>query len=92
MSAFPDRWFGATGRKVPAIALEGTIDVDDALVLDSIADLAALRDAHDAGVPIVVRATTIEQVKAALARPEVACAIVPSADLLDLDLRKLTYG
>ena len=92
MSAFPDRWFGATGRKVPAIALEGTIDVDDALVLDSIADLAALRDAHNAGVPIVVRATTIEQVKAALARPEVACTLVPSEDLLDLDLRKLTYG
>ena len=89
---FPDRWFGATGRKVPAIALEGTIDVDGALVLDSIDDLAALREAHGTGVPIVVRATTAEQVKAALARPEVACTLVPSQDLLDLDLRKLTYG
>ena len=41
---------------------------------------------------IVVRAATTEQVKAALARPEVACTLVPSEDLLDLDLRKLTYG
>ena len=49
MSVFPDRWFGATGRKVPAIALEGTIDVEGALVLDSIADLTALREAHDTG-------------------------------------------
>jgi hypothetical protein len=92
VTVFPDRWFGATGRKVPAIALEGTVDLDGALVLDSIADLAALRKAHDSGVPIVVRATTAEQVKAALARPEVACTLVPSDDLLDLDLRKLTYG
>lgn len=89
---FPDRWFGATGRKVPAIALEGTIDIGGALVVDSVADLAALRDAHDTGVPIVVRATTVDEVKAALARPEVACTLVPSEDLLDLDLRKLTYG
>ena len=89
---FPDRWFGATGRKVPAIALEGSIDVDGALVLDSVADLTALREAHDTGIPIVVRATTIEQVKQALARPEVACTLVPSDELLGLDLRKLTYG
>jgi hypothetical protein len=77
---------------VPAIALEGSIDVSGALVLDSIADLAALRAAHESGQPIVVRATTINEVKAALARPEVACTLVPSEDLLDLDLRKLTYG
>ncbi len=89
---FPDRWFGATGRKVPAIALVGTIDLEGALVLDSVDDLAALGAAHDSGQPIVVRATTVDQVTAALARPEVACTLVPSEDLLDLDLRKLTYG
>jgi hypothetical protein len=92
VSVYPDRWFGATGRKVPAIALEGTIDLEGALVLDSISDLVALREAHDTGVPIVVRATTIEQVKEALARPEVACTLVPTEELLELDLRKLTYG
>jgi len=36
--------------------------------------------------------TRVEDVKAALARPEVACTLVPSEELLDLDLRKLTYG
>jgi hypothetical protein len=77
---------------VPAIALEGTVDLEGALVLDEVSDLVALRAAHDAGTPIVVRASTIEQVRGALARPEVACALVPSEDLLDLDLRKLTYG
>jgi len=92
VSVFPDRWFGATGRKVPAIALEGSIDLDGALVLDSVDDVAVLREAHDTGIPIVVRAATIDEVWAALARPEVACALVPSEDLLDLDLRKLTYG
>lgn len=92
MTPFPDRWFGATGRQVPAIALDGTIDVDGALVLDSVSDIAALRRAYDAGTPIVVRATTEEEVREALARPEVACALVPTPDLLDVDLRKLTYG
>ena len=33
-----ERWFGATGRRVPEIALEGSLDLDDALVLDSVAD------------------------------------------------------
>jgi hypothetical protein len=28
-----ERWFGATGRKVPAIALEGSVDVEGALVV-----------------------------------------------------------
>jgi hypothetical protein len=92
VSVFPDRWFGATGRKVPAIALDGTIDLEGALVLDSVDDLVALQVAHDSGRPIVVRATTVVEVKAALARPEVSCTLVPSEDLLDLDLRKLTYG
>ena len=36
------RWFGATGRRVPALALDGSIDLEGALVLDSVADVAAL--------------------------------------------------
>ena len=86
-----ERWFGATGRRVPEIVLEGTIDLDGALVVDKIDD-PQLRDAHERGVPVVVRAATPEAVKAALARPEVACALVPDAELLALDLRELTYG
>jgi hypothetical protein len=41
-----------------------------------------------------VRADSAEAVKAALAHPEVAAALVPPdrRELLDLDLRELTYG
>jgi hypothetical protein len=87
-----ERWFGATGRRVPEIALEGTIDVDEALVVDGVPDAAVLTDAHARGVPVVVRAATAEDVVAALARPEVSCALVASRDLLELDLAELTYG
>ena len=88
-----ERWFGATGRRVPEIAVEGELDVQGALVLDS-ADDDRLREAHDAGTPVVVRASSPEAVKEALARPEVACVLVPAdrSDLLDLDLTELTYG
>jgi len=86
-----ERWFGATGRRVPEIALAGALDVEDALVLDAI-ETDALREAHDLGRPVVVRASTAEEVKAALARPEVACALVTDPKLLDLDLTELTYG
>ena len=87
-----DRWFGSTGRKVPAIALEGTVGLDGALVLDSVDDDAVLRDAHAAGRPVVARAADAAGVKAALARPEVACVLVTDPALLELDLPDLTYG
>jgi hypothetical protein len=89
-----ERWFGATGRRVPEIAVEGELDLGGALVLDDVADVRPLHEAHEAGRPIVVRAASAEAVKAALAHPEVASALVPAErrDLLDLDLRELTYG
>ena len=87
-----ERWFGATGRRVPEIAVEGTLDVDDAVVLDSVVDTAPLVEAHGRGVPVVVRASTAEEVVAALSRPEVSCVLVPSEELLGLDLPELTYG
>jgi len=86
-----ERWFGATGRRVPEIVVEGELDLDDALVLDE-PDERSLRDAHAAGRPVVVRAHDAAQVKAALARPEVACALVTDPALRDLDLTELTYG
>ena len=86
-----ERWFGATGRRVPEIALEGELDLDDALVLDSVDD-AALRAAHAEGRPVAVRAGGAEAVKVALSRPEVAVALVTDPALLDLDLTELTYG
>ena len=89
-----ERWFGASGRRVPEIAVEGELELDDALVLDSVADYAALRAAHDEGRPVAVRAASAEAIKAALARPEVAVALVPPdrRELLELDLTELTYG
>ena len=89
-----ERWFGATGRRVPEIAVEGEVDVHEALVLDDVSDERALQEAHATGQPIVVRAASAEAIKAALAHPEVASALVPAdrRDLLDLDLRSLTYG
>jgi hypothetical protein len=86
-----ERWFGATGKRVPEIAVEGDLDLEDALVLDTV-DVAALRTAHERGQPVVVRAHTAEEVKAALARPEVAAALVDDPALLELDLTELTYG
>jgi hypothetical protein len=86
-----ERWFGATGRRVPEIALEGEFDVGDALVLDAVDD-DALRKAHAEGRPVVVRAATADDVKTALARPEVATALVSDPALLGLDLTELTYG
>jgi len=89
-----ERWFGATGRRVPEIAVEGELDLDDALVLDDVSDARALHEAHEAGRPIVVRTRTPEAIKVALSHPEVATALVPPdrRELLDVDLRELTYG
>ena len=88
-----ERWFGSTGRKVPEIALEGAVDVEGALVLEASEDHAdELHAAFERGQPVVIRATTPEQIKEALARPEVACVLVRDRDLLDVDLVKLTYG
>lgn len=87
-----ERWFGATGRKVPEIALEGTIELEKALVLDDVSDLAAIHAAHLAGTPVVVRAATADDVLAALSLGEVACALVRDPSLLELDLAELTYG
>ena len=70
-----ERWFGATGRRVPELALEGAVEVEGALVLDDVADEERLREAHEAGTPVVVRADTAAAVKAALARPEVASVL-----------------
>jgi hypothetical protein len=87
-----ERWFGATGRKVPQIALEGTIDLGGALVLDDVSDPDAIQAAHAQGTPVVVRASNAEGVVAALSLGEIACALVTDESLLALDLAELTYG
>ena len=91
-----ERWFGATGRRVPEIAVEGEDDIplEEALVLEDVSDVERLRGAHEHGTPVVVRAADEEAVAEALARPEVACVLVPPEQraLRDLDLRRRTYG
>ena len=89
-----ERWFGATGRLVPEIAVEGELELGNALVLGDVTDDDALKKAHEAGRPVVVRADSAEAVKQALARPEVASVLVPDSkrELLQLDLTELTYG
>ncbi len=102
-----ERWFGATGRRVPEIAVEGEdivlrdetrAEVDgqlyDVLLVSLPLSDERLSEAHAEGVPVVVRASTTEQVQDALSRPEVACAAIPAAvrGLRELDLTELTYG
>ena len=91
-----ERWFGATGKRVPELALEGDplVPLAEALVLDEVSDDARIRAAHAEGTPVVVRADSIEKIMAALRRPEVASVLVPEnqPELLELDLRELTYG
>ena len=90
------RWFGDRGFRVPELAVEGdpAVPLEDALVLDSVDDEEALREAHAKGTPVVVRASSAEAVRRALARPEVAAVLVPTGaeELLELDLTGLTYG
>lgn len=78
---------------MPELAVEGEVPLAEAFV-GSLDDLEALRSAFDRGEPVVVRVSSAEEVKAALARPEVACAVVPEErrELLELDLTELTYG
>jgi hypothetical protein len=91
-----ERWFGATGVRVPEIAVEGDerVPLAGALVVESVVEVEVLVAAHRSGTPVVVRAADAEAVRQALARPEVACVLVPAdrAELLELDLRRLTYG
>ncbi|OLE29756.1 MAG: hypothetical protein AUG43_05350 [Actinobacteria bacterium 13_1_20CM_3_68_10] len=63
-----ERWFGATGKRVPELAIEGDplVPLAEALVLDDVSDDAKLREAHAAGTPVVVRAGSAEQIVAAL--------------------------
>jgi hypothetical protein len=91
-----ERWWGGSGRRVPELAVEGdhSLPVEEALVLDGVADLRPIAEAFEAGRPVVVRASSPEEVRAALSRPEVAAVLVPEEkrDLLELDLTELTYG
>ena len=88
-----ERWLGATGVRVPEIAVEGELVLPaDVLWLEHL-DADGLKAAHASGLPVAAHASTADEVRAALAHPEVACALVPAErrELLDLDLTALTY-
>ena len=86
-----ERWFGSTRQRVPQLAVEGEIEFPaEPLELDDLDD-EKLRAAHEAGTAVVVRADTEEKVLAALARPEVACVLVPTTELLEINLVEATY-
>jgi hypothetical protein len=91
-----ERWWGRSGRRVPELAVEGdpAVPAEEALVLDGVENLQPIAEAFEAGRPVVVRASSPDEVRAALARPEVAAVLVPEErrELLELDLTKLTYG
>ena len=89
-----ERWLGATGLRVPEIAVDGELELPDDVVWLDEATGEELHAAHEAGRPVVARASTPEGVKSALAHPEVASVLVPPErrDLLELDLTSLTYG
>ncbi len=89
-----ERWWGATGRRVPEISVEGELPLEEAVVLEGVDNPELLREAHRSGKPVVVRADTPQALLDALAHPEVSAVVVPDAkrDLLELDLTKLTYG
>ena len=88
------RWLGATGVQVPEIAVEDELKLPDDVLWLETTGAEELHAAHAAGRPVAAHADTPEGVKAALAHPEVACVLVPAdrRELLDLDLRELTYG
>ena len=88
-----ERWFGATGVGAGDRGRgEDAAPVDEALVLEDVTDVSRL-EGSTRGSPVVVRAHA-EAVQAALARPEVACVLVPpeKRELLELDFRRLKYG
>jgi hypothetical protein len=86
-----ERWFGATGRR-SADRARGDGRPRGALVLDDVSDLSAIHAAHEQGIPVVVRASTVEEIHAALSLGAVACALVEDESFLALDLPQLTYG
>ncbi len=89
-----ERWLGATGIRVPEIAVEGELELPDDVLWADQATAEEVKAAHAAGLPVAAHASTPDEVKAALARPEVACVLVPPdrRALVELDLTRLTYG
>ena len=79
---------------MPEIAIEGELELPADVLWAEQAPDDEIKAAHASGRPVAAHASTPEEVKAALSRPEVACVLVSPdhRELLDLDLTELTYG
>ena len=67
--AVRERWLGATGRRVPEIAVEGEVDLpDDVLWLEQ-ADADAVHAAHEAGRPVAPNHRSLKPSPIRPARP-----------------------
>ena len=89
--AVSERWFGATGRRVPEIAVEGALDVAGALVLDDVpttrGSARRTRGSRSSSAPRRRRPST----RRSRARRSPRVLSRPT-ELLELDLAELTYG
>ena len=84
-----ERWFGRTGRKVPEIALAGTVDLTGARS-SSTASAMSRRCAGrtQTGSPSSSARAPPRRSTAALARPEVSCVLVADEALLGARSRR----
>ena len=88
-----ERWLGATGLRVPEIAVEGELELpEDVLWLESTTPRSC-KEAHAAGRPVAAHADTPEGVRRLSPTPRSpACSSPPSSrELVELDLTALTY-
>ena len=70
-----ERWLGATGVRVPEIAVEGELELPDGVLWLDEAAPEELRAAHAEGRPVVARASGV----GVPAWTTASCALLPSA-------------
>ena len=56
------------------------MDVSEALVVDDLGDTERCERAFEAGTPVAVRASSAQEIKAALTRPEVVMRADPAGN------------
>ena len=90
-----ERWLGATGIRVPEIAVEGELELPvDVLWLEDVEHRRAACGARGRAAGRCPCGHARKESRLRSRHPEVACVLVPPErrELLDLDLTALTYG
>ena len=77
---------------MPQIALEGTIDLEEALVLDDVSDLAAIHAAHEQASPSSSAHPRSRESTPRSRSARSPARLVADPSFLELDLPQLTYG